>query len=57
MEVSAFMNSEFFEAVRLLEKEKGIPADYLLEKITTAVIIAVKRDYNAKDNVIVNIDP
>ena len=27
------MNTEFFEALTLLEKEKGIPADYLLEKI------------------------
>ena len=25
-------NAEFFEALRLLEKEKGIPGDYLLEK-------------------------
>ena len=26
-------NAEFFEALKLLEKEKGIPADYLMEKI------------------------
>lgn len=26
------MNKEFFEAVRELEKEKGIPAEYLYEK-------------------------
>lgn len=50
------MNKEFFEALTLLEKEKGIPAEYLMEKITAAVIIAVKRDYNAKDNVIVTMD-
>jgi N utilization substance protein A len=51
------MNKEFFEALALLEKEKGIPADYLLEKITNAIVIAVKRDYDASDNVIVHINP
>ena len=50
------MNGEFFEALRMLEKEKGISADLLVEKITNAIVIAVKRDYNAQDNVMVNID-
>ena len=27
------MNAEFFEALAMLEKERGLPADYLLEKI------------------------
>ena len=31
------MNTEFFEALTMLEKEKGIPADYLLEKIKNAI--------------------
>ena len=48
---------EFFEAVRLLEKEKGIPADYLLEKIRAAIVIAVRRDYGGKDNIVVTMDP
>ena len=26
-------NKEFFEAIALLEQERGIPADYLLEKV------------------------
>ena len=26
------MNAEFFEALAMLEKERGLPADYLLEK-------------------------
>ena len=50
------MNREFFEALELLEKEKGIPADYLLEKIENAIVIAVKRDYAGVNDVIVNID-
>ncbi len=51
------MNTEFFEALALLEKEKGIPADYLLEKIKNAISIAVKRDYGGAENVVVDIDP
>lgn len=29
------MNAEFFEALAMLEKERGLPADYLLEKSKT----------------------
>lgn len=50
-------NTEFFEALRMLEKEKGIPIEYLMEKISNAIIIAVKRDYGGKDNIIVNMNP
>ncbi len=50
-------NAEFFEAVRLLEKEKGIPAEYLIEKIRTAIVLAVRRDFGAKENVLVVMDP
>ena len=34
------MNSEFFTALELLEKEKGIPADYMIEKIEAALVSA-----------------
>ena len=52
------MNAEFFEALNLLEKERGISGDYLLEKIKNALIIAVKKDYDVEDsNVQVDIDP
>ena len=51
------MNVEFFEALAMLEKEKGIPAEYLLEKIKNAIVIAVKKDYNAgDDNVMIEVD-
>lgn len=43
--------------VKLLEKEKGIPADYLMEKIQAAIVIAVKRDYGGKENIRVVMDP
>ena len=50
-------NTEFFEALRLLEKEKGISGDYLLEKIESAIIIAVKRDFGGSENISVILDP
>ena len=49
-------NSEFFEAVRLLSKEKNINQDALLEGIQRAIVTAVKRDYNNKDIVFCEID-
>ena len=49
-------NSEFFEAVRLLSKEKKIAEDGLLEGIQRAIVTAVKRDYNNKDIVFCEID-
>lgn len=51
------MSKEFFEAVSMLEAEKGIPADYLYEKIAGAIIVAAKHDYNGKDIVHCDIDP
>lgn len=52
------MNAEFFEALAMLEKERGLPADYLLEKNKNAIVIAVKKDYEVEDeNVSVVIEP
>ncbi len=51
------MNKEFFEAVALMEKEKGIQAEYLYDKISEAIIKAVRKDYNNKDVVACDIDP
>lgn len=42
------MSKEFFEAVKMLEQEKGIPADYLYDKISAAIVVAAKHDYNGK---------
>lgn len=50
------MSKEFFEAVKMLEAEKGIPADYLYDKISAAIIVAAKHDYNGKDIVHCDID-
>ena len=49
-------NAEFFDALRLLEKEKGTNGEYLLEKIRAAIILAVKKDYGGKENIRVIMD-
>ena len=51
------MNAEFFEALALLEKEKGISVEYLCEKIENAIAIAIRRDYVGTEDVKVIIDP
>lgn len=50
-------NAEFFEALQLLVKEKGIDGDYLLEKIRAAIVLAVKKDYGGDENIMVEMDP
>lgn len=49
-------NKEFFEALRLMEKEKGIPAEFLAEKIANAIVVAERRDYDGLDIVHCDID-
>ena len=45
---------EFFAAIAQIEKEKGIPRHYMMEKITQALVSAYKRDHEGvTDNVIV----
>ena len=51
------MNKEFFVALQLLEREKGIPQAYMIEKIEAALVSAVKKEYGSNTNVRVNIDP
>ena len=50
------MNSELFEALEALEKEKGISTDYMLERVEAALISAYKRDRNGLANVRVEIN-
>ena len=38
------MNAELFEALELLQKTKGIPVDYMLEKVEAALISAYKKE-------------
>ena len=41
------MNAEFFSAIADIEKEKGIPQTYMLEKIEQALLAALRKDYPA----------
>ncbi|MDR0914844.1 MAG: transcription termination factor NusA [Oscillospiraceae bacterium] len=49
-------NKELFTALELLEKEKGIPVDYLIEQISKAIVIACKNTYGGNDNVKITMD-
>ena len=52
------MNSELLEALDLLEKEKNIPKEALLDAIKQSLLQACKNNYGEDpDNVVVNIDP
>ena len=51
------MNKEFFVALDLLEKEKGIPKEYMLEKVEAALVQAFKKEYGNNTNVRVLLDP
>jgi len=49
------MNAEFFAALDALRDETGIPKQYMLEKIETALVTAFKRD-SGNSNVKVHLD-
>ncbi len=51
------MNKEFFAALELIEKEKGISKEYMIEKIEAALLSACKKEYGASTLVRVVIDP
>ena len=48
--------SEVFEALSLLEKERGIPVDFMVDRIKKAIVTACKNSYGNEDTVI-NMDP
>lgn len=41
------MNAELFEALELLEKTKGIPVEYMLEKVEAAMQSAFKKEFGS----------
>jgi N utilization substance protein A len=48
------MNAEFFSAIEDIEKEKGIPRQYMYEKIHQAMLAAFRKDNpEAADNVVI----
>ena len=51
------MSKEIFTALEMLEKEKGIPKDYMIEKIGQALLTAYKRDHAGDgENVVIEPD-
>ena len=50
------MSKEFFEAVKMLEAEKGIAKEQIYDNISQAVISSLKREYGGKDVVYCEID-
>lgn len=57
MKSQAIDNKELILALEELEKEKGIKKEYLLESIETALVTAYKRNFDALENVKVEMDP
>ena len=47
---------EIFAALALLEKERGIPQDFMMEKIVQALVTAYKRDHEDVENVVVDVN-
>lgn len=50
------MSSELFDALVILEKEKGISKDVIIEAIEAALISAYKRNFNQAQNVRVDLN-
>ena len=52
------MNAEFFSAITDIEREKGIPQSYMLEKIEQALLAALKKNHQASSECArVELDP
>ena len=47
---------ELFEALKLLEAEKGNPVDFMIDKIKKAIVTACKNSYGNED-VVIDMDP
>ncbi|MDP4120273.1 MAG: transcription termination factor NusA [Bacillota bacterium] len=50
-------NNELFEALSLLEKERGIPVDYMVMQIKKAILIACKNTYGGNDDALIVMNP
>lgn len=50
-------NTELYEALRQMEKERGIPVDFMLAQIQKAIATACKSNYGGNDDVLINMDP
>lgn len=51
------MNNEFFDALEALEREKGIPQAFMLERVEAALLAGYKKENNNESNVRIVLDP
>jgi len=51
------MNNDFFDALEALEREKGIPKEFMLERVEAALLAGYKKENDNESNVRVVIDP
>lgn len=49
-------NKELFEALRFMEQEKGVPCEFIADKIAEAITVAARKDYGGNDIVSCIID-
>ena len=54
--MKAIYNKELIVALDLMEKERGIKKEYLLESIETALVLAYKKNFDSSENVKVEMD-
>ncbi|MBP3626809.1 MAG: transcription termination/antitermination protein NusA [Clostridia bacterium] len=47
---------EFFEALKMMEEERGIPKEFIAEKIADAIVVAARKDFGGNDIVSCVID-
>ncbi len=50
-------NKEFFAALKGMEEERGIPQEFLADKIASAIAVALRKDYGTTDVINCTIDP
>lgn len=50
-------NTELYEALALMEKERGIPVDFMIAQIQKAIVTACKNTYNGNEDVLIKMEP
>ena len=51
------MNTEFMQALKDLQREKGISSDFIIDALEKALAKSYEKNYNDHQNVKINIDP
>ena len=55
--IGKMTNKELFEALRMFEKEKDIPMEYMLAQIEKAIKVACKNYFDGNEDVTFTADP